>query len=496
MSTNKATVNLFLIRLIRTAITIITLTFSVKYFGVDMDRDIWVLTATLIATITQAVWGPLNEIFRTKFVFIREECGESVAIRRTGSLVGFIFWTTLAICIILFLLASPLSSIMTKNMQGNAASLFVILLLLQLPSLLLSELSNIGISILNAYEVYYIPEIVGFFGGIANLASIILLAPTWGIYSLLVGTYFGIFTLFAAVAYYLRKKDLKVWQYLFDVKWADVQLYLVFSLPFFFPYFIGQFNAIFERVIAGYLGDGNIASVEYARQFITVLQTVLSSVLTTIMVPLLAKYFVQNKRGLFNQTILDNINTSTLIYCVFAVFLVSGASPLCDFFFNRGKINLASLLTITNLTQYYGIAFFFVFNYIILGMGLLASDQGKYYATIGVLTQLLGFAINLIGCRYIGVYIFPLSLGIVHLVASALMFSHSKYLDKHLFVRRIAKSLTVASLFLFLFRLIGIYISCDSSFVQLVVIGVILLSTMPFLCKIFGVNLFNIIRKQ
>ena len=74
-SLKKTTLYLFILRLVRMVITVVTVTFSAKYFGVSMEKDMWVLTLTLITTITSAVWGPLNEVFRTKFVFIREQEG-------------------------------------------------------------------------------------------------------------------------------------------------------------------------------------------------------------------------------------------------------------------------------------------------------------------------------------------------------------------------------------------------------------------------------------
>lgn len=494
-SLKKTTLYLFILRLVRMVITVVTVTFSAKYFGVSMEKDMWVLTLTLITTITSAVWGPLNEVFRTKFVFIREQEGADKAVRKTASLVGFIFWVTIVMGILLFFFASPLADVMTKNMQAGAAALFVSLLILQIPSLLFNELTNIGISILNAYDVYYIPEIVGFAGGLVNLAAIIVFAPSWGIYSLLIGTYFGIFVLFGVVAYFLYKKDLKVWQHLLSVRWSEVKVFLLFALPFFFPYFVGQFNALFEKYLAGMLGSGNISSVEYARQFISVLQSVQSSVLTTVMVPVLAKQFINKQRTDFNKTILDNLMICMFIYSAAAFFMIGSATPLCDFFFNRGKVSPEALKMIITLTKLYGMAFFGVLMYLIMGMSLLASDKGKFYATAGVATQIFVLALNFLGSRFMGVYIFPISLGVVHLLAGILMFCKNQEIEHRRILVYMARSLASMAIIVFAIFAFNSTFDYDVAIIRLIMDGAILVVLVPILGLLLGFDIKDIFRK-
>lgn len=485
-SLKKTTLYLFILRLLRMVITVVTVTFSAKYFGVSMEKDIWVLTLTIITTVTSAVWGPINEVFRTKFVFIKEQEGAEAAVGKTASLVGFIFWVTILMAIGMFVAAPYMSESMTHNMQMGAAALFVSLLLLQLPSLLINELTNIGISILNAYNVYYLPEMVGFASGLVNLAAIILFADSIGIYSLLIGTYFGIVVLFAVVLYFLYKKEISIWGRLVSFKWGDVKVFLLFALPFFFPYFVGQINTLFEKYLAGMLGSGNISSVEYARQFITVLQSVLSSVLTTIMVPVLAKQFINRHKEDFNRTILDNLMICMLIYLAACVFLVGSSVPLCDFFFNRGKVSPEALQNIILLTKLYGIAFFGVLMYLIMGMSLLASNKGKVYASVGVVTQIAVLAINFMFCPHYGVFVFPIALGSVHLVAGAIMFCQITDIDARATLRYLFKAVVTVLGITALFYAYNSIFTYEVSFLRLIIVGLIFVALLPASAWLLG----------
>ena len=484
----KTTAFLFIFRLFRMLITVITLTYSAKYFGVSVEKDMWVLSLTLVTNITLALWGPLNEIFRTKFVFIREQEGEGVAVSRTSSLVGFIFCVSFVISVMLFFGASSIAGLMAANMEENAVQLLSILLLLQLPSLLINEITNIGISILNAYEVYYLPEIVGFLSGLVNLGAIILFAPVIGIYSLLIATYFGLVVLFVFVLYFLRRKRIDIWGRLIGFDWDDVKVFLLFALPFFFPYFVGQANTLGEKYLAGLLGSGNVSSLDYSRQFINVLQGVLSSVLTTIMVPLLAKQFINREKEEFARILKDN-----LMVCLFitglAVCTLSGATePLCRYFFFRGKVSIESLEMIVLLTRSFGIAFIGVLLYLIYGMSLLSSNKGKLYALVGVSTQIVILVLNLLLCPHYGVCIFPLSFGVAHFLASIVMFvglsvSHHRQLALYIF-----KSVVWIFLFVVLFAAANKIFAYQSAFLRMVANVVALIFLSPLIAEGLGIN--------
>lgn len=485
-SIRRTTLSLFILRFVRMIVTVVTVTFSAKYFGTDMEKDIWVLTLAIITTLVNAVWGPVNEVFRTKFVYIREQEGAVAAEGKAASLIGFILVATVLISVVLFVGAPLLSEIMLPRMQAGAAALFVTLLLLQIPSLLLNELTQIGISILNAYDVYYLPEIVGFFSGLVNLAAIALLASSIGIYALLIGTYFGIVVLFVVVVCFLRRKGIRVWNKLIRFRWAEARVFLLFALPFFFPYFVGQINGVAEKYLAGTLGSGSIASVDYARQFISVLQGVLTSVLTTIMMPQLAKQFINRKMKDFNKTLLDTLTTCMLIYGLASIFTVGGSVPLCDFFFNRGRVPAEALATITSLTKMYGIAFFGVLIYLFTGTSLLASDHGKFYATAGVVTQIAMLVANVLACPIFGVYVFPVSLGAAHLLAGIAMLGRIEAVDRKAVWLYLLKAVAGVGLVVTAYEAGNAAFAYQSAFMRLCVMGLTLTLSLPLMALCLG----------
>lgn len=439
-SIKKITSYLFALRLFRMSLSMVSLILSAKYFGVSLERDMWVLVATLIATVGGAVWGPVNETFRAKFILLCEREGKERAATYTVSLLVYIVIFTLIISIFILMLREQLAGLFSTNtLEINQLRLFCLLLIVMLPTLLINQLTSIGISILNAYNIYYIPELVGAFSSVMNIFIIVLLAPWVGILSLAVSQYFAILLLLAAVVFYLRKTGAFRGQTLQQVRFADFKVFLMFALPFFFPYFVGQCNSMVEKWLAGMLGQGVISTLDYARQFTSVLQNVLSSVLTTVMLPMLTKAYARSDKVQYGDILSENLTVCFGILALALPVLFGAASPLCEFFFMRGNITQEALTLIVSLTRSFAWAFMGVLIYILVGYSLLASEQGKKYAFWGVTIQLIVLILNLLLIDSLGVYTFPLTLGLVHLFGAVMMMKSLYVENKWKLVCRIVR---------------------------------------------------------
>lgn len=466
-SVKKITSYLFLLRIVRMLLSIIALPLSAKYFGISLERDIWILVFTFMSVLLAAVWGPLNETFRAKFVFIREEEGEENAIIKTNSLINFILLITSIISVLLILLSRNIASAMTGLLSENSIPIFIYILLALIPTLFINQITSILISILNAYNIYFIPEIAGVISGIFNLIIIIVLAPVIGIYSLVISQYIGIVLLLLFVLFYIRRKNICIWKRKFYINFSHVKIFIFFSLPFFFPYFFGQCNLLAEKWLAGMLGSGVISSLDYARQFTMVFQSVLSSVLTTVMVPMLAKSYSISDKTQCLYILKENMFVCFVIICLVIPLLIGAADPICQFFFSHGNISSDGILNIITLMRLYSIAFIGAFLYLFFGLALLSSKKGKLYAFWGVVTQILILILNFTLMPRVGIFIFPISFGLCHFF-TAMVLLH--FIDKeykkcmYIYITKAVLWMSFLSVLLFFFNKL---IVLNSSFGQL-----------------------------
>lgn len=432
MTKNLKNTSLYLLvfRFIKITLSIFILTLSAKYFGVSVNMDIWIIVTSVISTINLSLWGPVNETFRAKFVFLKEQEGENSALLKTRSLLLFIIFVTLVCSLLLAFFSKSLIPLLASSLVGNQKEVFVSVMLFMIPSFIINEVTSIGISVLNAYNVFYMPEVMGIVSSVLNLFCIILLAPHIGIKSLIIAQYFSSFILVFFILYYFKKSKIKIFIYGFKFKYEHIKPFIYFSLPFFFPYIIAQFNIILEKNLSNSLGIGIVSIVNYASQFKGIVQSVFSSVLVTIMVPSLAYSFANNKHDDFKSVLNENIQIVFICLSLIVPFLFAAAPPIADIFYNKGGLDSISIAKIVSLIRFYSFSIISVMLYLIFGLVLLSQQLGKVYAFQGVIAQLITIFINLLFYKSIGPIIFPLSLLISHFIVSIFMFHSIKVENK------------------------------------------------------------------
>lgn len=414
----KITAYLFTLKFLGLFVSLFVLSLSAKYFGVSEDRDVWILVTSFFIAISGAVFGPLNETFRAKFTHLYETESKEALNVKLNSLVGFIIVLAVVLSLIIFLCPKYIMEIIAPSLKDGA--MFHKMLIVLIPTLFINQLIYLGTGILNIYDVFYLPEIIGFFSGIINLICIFLLTPSIGIYSLIVSQYIYLFIYLLVVLYFLYKKDVIIKPILF-FNWKDVKPFVLFSLPFFFPYFVGQCNLILEKSLASTLGQGIVSILDYSRRFSTILQTVLTSVLASVMVTKLTQLFSQGKNHKYSDAHYKFLEITNLILCIGLPILIGSASIVSRLFFKRGDITELDINRISLLMQLYCFSFIGVAFYLFFGLTLLSQMKGKIYALLGVSSQILVMVINVFFYKNMREYTFPISVGIGHTLCAVLM---------------------------------------------------------------------------
>lgn len=134
------------------SLSMVTLIFSAKYFGVNIEIDICILITTLITIVGSAIWELSMKHLEQNLFSLRKVRMKKMQYLKTTSLVIFIIFDTLLINVALLFFWENLTSIMITSPTHVNTSLFISILIIMIPTLLIKQLTNIGISILDAYE--------------------------------------------------------------------------------------------------------------------------------------------------------------------------------------------------------------------------------------------------------------------------------------------------------------------------------------------------------
>jgi peptidoglycan biosynthesis protein MviN/MurJ (putative lipid II flippase) len=188
----------------------------------------------------------------------------------------------------------------------------------------------------------------------------------------------------------------------------------------------------------------------------------------------------------------ENFKIGMMLYGIAAIFMVGATTPLCTFFFHRGKVSYESLQLIINLTKCFGFAFIGIFIYLMGGTALMADNQRKFYATVGVTNQILVLFLNVTLVRVLGVYIFPISLGIVHFVSGLIMFLKLDINGKKDILLFFLRGIIVILIVTFIYNLANPTGVAKHPFEVLVIDFGTLAVSMPLMALMMGINVRNL----
>lgn len=421
-SNQKTALFLFIIRFLKLVISVATLSIAAQYFGVGVERESWLLTLNFVVVINLALWGPLNEIFRAKFIFIKAEEGEATALRRTSSLFVFSLVVMLLVAIVVHFCAEPISRLIAPAYEAEKLIIVISLIRFMIWSAILSQATQLLSSILNTYNSFYIPEFSGFFSAILNFFIIIVLSQYVGVYSFVIANYVSAFVLLCALVYQVRKLNIKLFQSRIDLSWKEYSPFILFSIPFFLPYLVGQCNGLIEKSIANLMGNGAVSIIDYSKKISEIIQSVLSGVLVTIMVPAISGHFANGLLQKVKEESIKYLQLVLLLLSILIPLLFVSADSITHILFDKGSISSNDLATISLLMKAYSIGLLAVFLYLIFGLTLLSTNKNKDYAIYGMLAQLLMMAINVLAYRFWGIYTFTISLTASHLLVAIIMF--------------------------------------------------------------------------
>lgn len=486
----KRTFLIYGIRFFRMLVTLLTLSLVAKYFGVSIERDAWVIILTFFSALCLAIWGPLNEIFRTNYYILKEQQGEVFAYARSNSLFVLVVLVSCFVGSILFIFSHQLAYFLDATASKEKVDLLATLIQFMIPTLLVNQLIALGISILNANDEYYIPELMSVVASLVSLILILVLTPYWGIYSLVASQYVSILLVLSTVFYLLSSKGIRP-LLLGRLKWQDIRFFLWVAAPFYLPYLGGQLNQLTESWLASSLGSGSLSTLDYARQLFLALITVLSGVLTTVMVPGLAKSYAQNDSSSFTKVFKESLSVSFFVLSLMVPLLVGAAPVLGNLLYTNNKISESDTLIIIELIRYYGVAFVGITVYLFFGLGLLASKKEKKYALIGLLAQVIVSLINVLLVDDWGLYIFPVSIGVGHLGVGLLMSYYLSVENKMMIFQNMVKYvLVIACITLVLYLFNGV---ADSFTLlnQLILNGVLLIVLSALFSRFLDFNVIN-----
>jgi peptidoglycan biosynthesis protein MviN/MurJ (putative lipid II flippase) len=388
-------------RLVRAFLGIASVLLTARFFGTSKERDFFVLAMTATTVLPAFTFGAFSEIFRAKFVHIRETLSLEKAVASARTLIWGIFFISIAIVALGIYRAELLASVFSENISENSLRELAFMIRLTLPIMIFSQLSAYWSRALNCFESFYVPEVAGMVSSIIEVILIVCFAPSIGIYSLLISSYFSNILLISAVLFLLHKKCPDFLSFKIE-SFLAIKPYIFAALPFWVGNFLGQITSIVEKRFSSGFGIGNVAILNYAQKLLSVPQSVVFSVVASVLTPVLAKYFANNCKNEFANESLSFYRFILILFAPFAFLMFFCSSEIGNLLFaNSDSASSQEIRRFAVAVSIYAFGLFGVIHYIIFMQVLVAKGENVKVSIVGALNQ-----ITIVGCNILFAYRF------------------------------------------------------------------------------------------
>lgn len=409
------------LRFVKLSLTVVVLMVYARAFGIGFQMDSWVFASGVVASVGLALWGPVNEIVRSRFVRQVTDMGEDGARRSATSLLVFTSIASVLVCVVLFVGAPKIVEILYTASEPAASALVQQLFFLMLPSIVIGQALSLGTAYMNCYGVIYVPEYLGIATAVLNLTCVLVLTPLLGIYSLVCGYYLGATASLVVILRFLWSRGFLRGIAGARVVFRDARAVILFGAPLFLAYGAGQLNGLLEKYLASLMGAGVLSSINYAAQIKSTLQAALTSVMFSLIVPQLTHAASQRGGDVFKRLLAESQRLAMVFLLIVLPFVFGTADALAAILFGKGSTSASALQEIALLIRLYIAALVPVVLYLVYGVALLAQQKGRAYAALGVAAQLLSALICVALFQKLGPTVFPIALLLSHLTVAVLM---------------------------------------------------------------------------
>lgn len=437
----KISAILLIFKILKIPLVVIQMAIIAKYFGVTLDRDVWLLSLSFVTVVDTVIWGPVIETFRSKFIFLKEELGELECLKRTSSFLFYMLMLSLLISIIIYLFSDNFAKILAPTFDNYQVQYLSKIIKLCCPFLFLNQITLVLISILNSYNIFKVPEISSIISVLLNIFIIISTTESIGIYSLFFGQLLSSIILLVLIVYELRKNNISLFSKKWKIQIKGFTSFFVYAMPFFATYFFYNLNLLYEKKLVSILNIGSISILDYGSKIPLILNGIVTSVTLSIFLPIITKLYVTNQKEEFNKQVKVYFSSGLILIGFLITILIVNANDIVKIIYNSSNFSENIYDEIALITSLYAVFILFYFTYVVFGTILLSTKHRKIYVIIGVFTQIMLFLLYKFLFNDYSILTFPISNIVAYLISTLFLFYN--YPFKNNIIKQTKKYFTV-----------------------------------------------------
>jgi len=387
-----------------------------QQFGTSDSLDAFLIAFALPMLAINVAGGSFNASLIPRFVHTREKEGRDAAQRLLSGVLGWSIGLLICLSVLLALSGPYVVPFLGSGFGSEKLALTRSIFYFLLPVLLLSGLSTIWGSILNAEERFALAAATPLVTPVVTAMALLLLGKRFGIYALVWGTLCGLLMEASLLAAGLRRQG-----YSFIPRWSrmDRSMKQVFRqyLPMAAGAFLMSGTILVDQAMAAMLGPGSVSVLNYGNKMSGFIIGISSFAMGTAVFPHFSRMVVLRDWDSVKHTLKIYARIILFFSVLVTLFLVIFSEPLIRLVFERGSFTRADTRQVAWVQAIYAMQLVF-YMLGILFVRLISSMKGNGVLLCSAMISLpLNALLNYLLMKHMGVAGIALSTVLVYAFA-------------------------------------------------------------------------------
>ena len=387
-----------------------------KTFGTSDALDAFLIAFLLPLFAINVVAGSFNTALIPTFIRIREKEGTEAAQRLLSNMLSWSLGLLLVVTLLFALSANTVLPLMTTGFSAEKYALTRKLFFILLPALVICGLSTTWSAVLNAGQKFALAALTPAITPVVTLVTIFALGPSWGIYSVAIGTISGVALEAGVLGAGLKRQGFSLlprWHG-FD---ASVKEVVGQYAPMIAGALLLSSTVIVDQSMAAMLGPGSVAALSYGYRIVSFVLGIGSLAIGTAVLPYFSRMVAAGDWNRVRHTLKTYARLILLATVPLTLVLVLGSKTIVSLVYERGKFTAVDTLVVSQVQAFYALQIpLYVLG--ILVVRLISSLRANHILMWGAIISLgLDVSLNLLLMPRLGVAGIGLSNSIVYLVS-------------------------------------------------------------------------------
>lgn len=325
-------------------------------FGTSAELDAYLAAFRIPDLLFQLVaGGALGSAFIPTFSQVWAERGEAPAWQLFSRILNLVTLVLLVLALLAVTFADPLiARVIAPGFDPAQQQLAADLMRWMLISTVIFGASGLVMGALNARQHFVLPAAAPVLYNGAIIVGAWLLAPTYGIYGLVIGVVVGALAHFGVQIPALVHKRAR---YRVDLTWRDPAVGEVGRLmaPRMLGLFFVQLNFLVNTILASQLAAGSLAALNYAWLLMLLPQGIFAQAIATVAFPTFSAQVAAKDHSALHRTLDRTLRTVLFLTLPAAVGLFVLRVPLIQVLLQRGNFDADSTAAVAYALQFYAL---------------------------------------------------------------------------------------------------------------------------------------------